>query len=64
MTKSSRKNVPDAGFNLGTACIPSGVATDRQPDQVHLYSNSRILSLSLQISTDAAVYSQVAQNIM
>ena len=23
-----RKNVPDAGINLGFSCIPSGIATD------------------------------------
>ena len=29
MTKSSQKNLPDAGIDLGTACIPKGMATDR-----------------------------------
>ena len=29
MTKSSPKNVPDAGMDLGIACIPSGMATYR-----------------------------------
>ena len=29
MTKSSRKNVSDAGKNLGTACIPGGITTDQ-----------------------------------
>ena len=28
-TKSPRKNVPDAGIELGTACMPSGHASDR-----------------------------------
>ena len=27
MTKFSRKNVPDAGIELGTGCIPSSIAT-------------------------------------
>ena len=29
MTKSSRRNVPDAGIDLTTACIPSGIATNQ-----------------------------------
>ena len=29
MKKSFRKNVPDVGVDLGSACIPSGLATDR-----------------------------------
>ena len=29
MTKSSRKNVLNAGIDLGTACIPSGIATNQ-----------------------------------
>ena len=30
MTKSSRKNSPEAGIDLGTACIPSGIATEQK----------------------------------
>ena len=29
MTKSPRKNVPDVGIELGAACMPSGLASDR-----------------------------------
>ena len=29
MTKSPRKNVPDVGIELGTACMPSELAFDR-----------------------------------
>ena len=29
MTKSPRKNVPDVGFELGAACMPSELASDR-----------------------------------
>ena len=29
MTKSSRKNVPDVGIELGAACMPSEHASDR-----------------------------------
>ena len=29
MTKSPRKNVPDVGIELGAACVPSGLASDR-----------------------------------
>ena len=29
MTKSPRKNVPDAGIELGAACMPSEHASDR-----------------------------------
>ena len=29
MTKSPRKNVPDVGIELGAACMPSELASDR-----------------------------------
>ena len=29
MTKSPRKNVPDVGIELGAACVPSELASDR-----------------------------------
>ena len=29
MTKSPRKNVPDVGIQLGAACMPSELASDR-----------------------------------
>ena len=29
MTKSPRKNVPDVGIELGVACMPSELASDR-----------------------------------
>ena len=29
MTKSPRKNVPDMGIELGAACMPSELASDR-----------------------------------
>ena len=34
MTKSSRKNVPDVGIELGTAGMPSGAVPNKCFDQV------------------------------
>ena len=34
ITKYSRKNAPNAGINLCTACIPSSIATDRATSYV------------------------------
>ena len=36
MTKSPRKNVPDVGIELGAACMPSELASDRATAPGHL----------------------------
>ena len=45
MTKSSQKNVPYAGIDLGTACILSGIASDRETvpglHEKYMYHNIR-----------------------
>ena len=46
MTKSPRKNVPDVGIELGAACMPSELASDRATAPVifiSLYSNIHIV---------------------
>ena len=44
MTKSSRKNVPDVGIELGAARMPSELASDRAtaPGYSNLYALSYI----------------------
>ena len=42
MTKSPRKNVPDVGIELGAACMPSKLASDRamqngQSSLIHMF---------------------------
>ena len=41
MTKSPRKNVPDAGIEVGAACMPSEYASDQDTAPVNTYLGGR-----------------------
>ena len=47
MTKSPRKNVPDVGIELGAACIPSELVSDRATAPGRIFLQCKIASLIL-----------------
>ena len=47
MTKSPRKNVPDVGIELGAACMPIELASDRATASGYFYSVYRYRAIAL-----------------